>query len=293
MDFRLRGGLKRYPQISMTPNLSTLDFAAFDTETTGLHPQSESLVEIAAVRFNLACGAKEYFQTLINPGVPIPWQATQVHGITNEMVANAPSLAQVLPSFFRFIEGTVPVAHNAGFDLGFLSLHALRLGLSLPDGPVLDSCMFSRRVFTEQPSHKLQTLVEALGIAETTFHRALADAKSCMEVFRAAVARSCGNEASWDELMLRHGRTYSFTRDWRLLGPELEKERFAPLFAAMEQKKPVWILYEGGYSAREVTPLLLYGRGAQRYMEATCHLDGIRKSFRLDRIQKIFDRAQT
>jgi DNA polymerase-3 subunit epsilon len=273
----------------MTPNISTLDFAAFDTETTGLRPQAEFLVEVAAVRFNLATGAKEYFQSLINPGVPIPWQATNVHGITDSMVAHAPTVEKVLPAFFQFLEGTIPVAHNAPFDLGFLSLHSLRIGLTPPTLPVLDSCMFSRRVFTEQPSHKLQSLVEAFGIAESTFHRALADAKSCMEVFRCAVEKSCGYNASWEELALRHGRIHSFEAGSQAISAPAAEARLAPLFTALEANKPVWIQYEGGYGAREVTPLLLYAKGAQRYMEATCHLSGIRKSFRLDRIQKIYE----
>ncbi len=273
----------------MTNDISTLEFAAFDTETTGLRPHSEALVELAAVRFHLASGGREYFQTLVNPGFPIPWQATNVHGITDEMVRSAPTLEKVLPSFFRFLEGTIPVAHNAPFDIGFLSLHSLRLGIPAPSSPVLDSCMFSRRVFTAQPSHKLQSLVEAFGIAESTFHRALADAKSCMEVFRAAVTKSCGNNASWNELLARHGPARSFSAASRPLDRLKESAVLAPLFQALDENRSIWILYEGGYSAREVTPLLLYGQGAQQYMEATCHLDGIRKSFRLDRIQRVIE----
>jgi DNA polymerase-3 subunit epsilon len=279
----------------MTENINSLEFAAFDTETTGLRPHSEFLVELAAVRFRLDTGAREYFQTLVNPGVPIPWQATNVHGITDAMVAAAPTLAQVMPSFLSFLQGTIPVAHNAPFDIGFISLHAMRLGLELPEAPVLDSCMFSRRVFTEQPSHKLQSLVESFGIGEGTFHRALADARSCMEVFRRAVEKSCGSSASWDQLISRHGRPLVFgdgTRPLVFSGGDKESLRLAPLFKALDTKKPVWILYEGGFSAREVTPLLLYARGAQRYMEATCHLDGIRKSFRLDRIQKVYEKTE-
>lgn len=272
----------------MTNDISTLEFAAFDTETTGLQPYSEDLVELAAVRFNLETGAKDYFQTLVNPGRPIPPQATRVHGITDQMVASAPSLAQVLPSFFRFLGDAIPVAHNAPFDIGFLSLHSLRLGITPPSAPVLDSCMFSRRVLLDQPSHKLQSLVEGLGISENTFHRALADAKSCMEVFRIVVQKGVGYKASWDQLLARHGRTYSLAEGTRALGRTEDLARLDPLFAALEGNQRVWIHYEGGYSAREVTPLLLYAKGAQRYMEATCHLDGIRKSFRLDRIQKVY-----
>lgn len=271
----------------MTNDISTLEFVAFDTETTGLSPHSEGLVEIAAVRFDLLHGAKEYFQTLVNPGKSIPWQATRVHGITDEMVFEAPSIEKVLPSFFQFLEGAVPVAHNAPFDLGFVSLYSLRSGLQPPEVPVLDSCMFSRRVMPHLASHKLEFLVQQLGIGETTFHRALADARSCMEVFRIAIRESCGVNATWDSLIARHGKVHSFADSSRpVTAPK--KANLEPLFQALQEKRSVWIQYEGGYSAREVTPLLLYAKGQQQYMEATCHLDGMKKSFRLDRVKKVY-----
>lgn len=270
----------------MTKDISTLDFVAFDTETTGLSPASEGLVEVAAVRFDLVTGAKEYFQTLVNPGKSIPWAATNVHGITDDMVFEAPPIEKVLPSLFRFMEGAIPLAHNAPFDIGFLSHHGLRTGIDLPEGPVLDSCMFSRRVCTEFASHKLQSLVREFAIAESTFHRALADAKSCMEVFRRIVGRSCGINASWEELTARHGKLHSFRGGSRPVEAASKRE-LEPLFTALQEKRSLWIVYEGAYSAREVTPLLLYAKGQQQYMEATCHLDGQRKSFRLDRIKRV------
>lgn len=275
----------------MTQDISTLEFVAFDTETTGLHPASEGLVEVAAVRFNLAQGPGEYFQTLVNPGMPIPPGATRVHGITDEMVFDAPPIQQVLPHFYRFVEGAVAVAHNAPFDLGFLALHSMRAGIEPPTMPVLDSCMFSRRVNLEQPSHRLESLVKSFGISESTFHRALADAKSCMEVFRLTVGKSCGVNAHWDDLVERHGRVYSFADGSRPV-EKAKKEHLEPLFRAVQEKTSIWITYEGGYSARQVSPIMLYARGAQQYMEATCHLDGIRKSFRLDRIKKVFPRKE-
>ena len=272
----------------MTPNISTLDFVAFDTETTGLYPASEALVEIGAVRFNLLEGPKEYFQTLIHPGRPIPPMATSVHGITDEMVADAPSLEKALPAFLHFISGAVPMAHNAPFDIGFIALHSMRLGLALPEIPILDSCMFSRRVLTNLPSHKLEFLTkEVLVSAETTFHRALADARSCMELFRHLIEKSCGNDASWDKLIDCHGKTLKFESGSRLLDETDLDERTGALFDALQSKRSVWIHYEGGYGAREITPLMMYARGGNKYLEAKCHYDGIRKSYRIDRIKKV------
>jgi len=276
---------------SMTNDISTLEFVAFDTETTGLSPTSEALVEIAAVRFDLLTGATEYFQSLVNPGKPIPYEATRVHGINDDMVFEAPTIAQVMPQFFQFINNAIPVAHNAPFDIGFVSHHAARLNMALPETPILDSCMYSRRTFREMPSHKLETLVKELNIGGSTFHRALADAKSCMELFRILVGKSCGVNASWESLAEAHGRLHSFTTGSQVLAPEKVKANLDPLFEALQNKKSIWIHYEGGYGAREVTPLLIYAKGSQQYMEATCHLDGIRKNFRLDRIKKIIPNA--
>lgn len=276
----------------MTNDISTLDFVAFDTETTGLSPHSEELVELAGVRFNLLTGPKEYFQTFVNPGKAIPPNVSAIHGITNEMVASAPSIAQVLPSFFQFAQGSVLVAHNAPFDIGFVALHSMRSEISLPEMPILDSCMFARRVCMDLRSHRLSSLVDAFSLDKSTFHRALADAKNCMEIFRILVEKSCGPNACWDALAARHGKIHFFADANKPVKQTRKVVALDPLFRALEEKKSVWIVYQGGYSAREISPLLLYAKGAQQYMEATCHLDGIRKSFRLDRIEKVLTGPQ-
>lgn len=279
----------RVTKHSMTQDISALDFVAFDTETTGLYPGSEALVEVAAVRFNLRDGPLEYFQSLINPERPIPPQVVRVHGIDDTMVIGQPTIKEVMPRFLSFLGNAAPVAHHAPFDIGFISLHAMRLGLSLPETPVLDSCVFSRKVVPEQPTHKLEALVHAFGINEGTFHRALADAKSCMEVFRILVNKSCGINASWEKLIEAHGRVHSFTKDAaKPMAAELKATAWEPLLDAMQSRQSLWIQYEGNYGPREITPLLVYAKGSNQYLEATCHLDGIRKNFRLDKIKKIY-----
>jgi DNA polymerase III subunit epsilon len=277
----------------MTSDISTLDFVAFDTETTGLSPISEALVEVAAVKFDLLTGPKEYFQTLVNPGKPIPWQAARIHGITDEMVFTAPSTAEVMPHFFRFLEGSVPLAHNAPFDLGFLGVGALRAGLLPPALAALDSCQLSRRVRADLPSHRLEALVREFSLPSSTFHRAQADAIHCAGVFRHLVGESCGINASWEQLISIHGSTHSFQDNTRPLTPADAKEGpVRAIFEALERGKSLWIRYEGSYGPREVTPLLLYAKRGQQYMEATCHLDGAKKSFRVDRIKQIVYRPE-
>lgn len=107
-------------------------FVFFDTETTGLHPRADRLIEIAAIKYQ---GGKEIgrFQSLINPGIPIPTEASSVHKITNEMVASARPASEVLPEFMSFMKGSVGAAYNANFDIGMISAELQRAGLSIPE----------------------------------------------------------------------------------------------------------------------------------------------------------------
>src|SRR5262245_20396696 len=115
--------------------LDDIPFVAFDTETTGLR-DSDRLVELGAVRFRGGLVEGE-FTAIVNPAVPIPAEATAVHGIRDEDVAGEPRAGEVLPTFLSFIEGAALVGHNAPFDVRVLALELLRAGLRLPDNPVL------------------------------------------------------------------------------------------------------------------------------------------------------------
>ena len=94
-------------------------FTIFDTETTGMSPCNDRIVEIAAVKIDTD-GCHNRFHSLINPQLPIPSQVSQIHHITDEMVKDAPSFSQVGSDFLAFLENSTLVAHNARFDLGFL-----------------------------------------------------------------------------------------------------------------------------------------------------------------------------
>ena len=159
--------------------IKEITFVAFDIETTGLMPVVNRIVEIGAVKFN----SKEVidtFQELIDPKMPISPGATAVNGITDDMVAGMPTIEQVLPHFVQFIENAIPVAHNAPFDVGFLSYDISRLNLEPADQPILDTCTIPKRVFPGLYSYSLENLAGSLRIKSKEFHRALADAKACM-----------------------------------------------------------------------------------------------------------------
>ena len=153
-------------------------FVAFDTETTGLNPRLDRIVEIGAVKFDNQ-GLIARFSTLINPGIPMPAEATRVNNISDEMLKGKPYLNEVLPDFLHFIRGAALAAHNAPFDSGFINT---ALKTPLPN-PIVDTLTLSRELFPGLRSYALQNLAAALGINAVDAHRADDDARLCMEIF--------------------------------------------------------------------------------------------------------------
>ncbi|MFP1643047.1 3'-5' exonuclease [Pontitalea aquivivens] len=166
--------------------LADLTYVVFDTETTGLLPsEGDEIVQIAAVRIvNGRRVDKEVFDTLVNPGRRIPPGSTQVHGISDAMVIDAPAIAEVGRRFHAFAEGAVLVAHNAPFDLEFLRRKEGVIGRSF-DHPVLDTVLLSAVVFGQSEVHSLDALTHRLGITipEEARHTAIGDTVATADAF--------------------------------------------------------------------------------------------------------------
>ncbi len=161
-------------------------FTAFDTETTGLMNKTDRIIEIGAVKFSKD-GVIDKFSTLINPQMPIPFASTKVNGITDQMVANEPIFADICDDFLDFIQGSILLAHNANFDIGFINAELLRINknqLKKPNVPAVDTLKDSRKIYPELGKYNLQFLASEFNIYVENAHRALDDARVCMELFQ-------------------------------------------------------------------------------------------------------------
>ena len=165
--------------------LEDLTFVVFDTETTGLAPSVDEICQIAAVRVVNGRRIKgEVFDTLVDPQRPIPAGSTEVHGITEQMVKGAPTIAEAGRAFHRFAQGAVLVAHNAPFDLEFLRRHEADIGARF-DNPVLDTVLLSAVIYGQTEGHSLDALTARLGITipEAARHTAIGDTVATAEAF--------------------------------------------------------------------------------------------------------------
>ena len=170
--------------IDLDRKLSDLTYTVFDTETTGLEPSNgDEIIQVGAARIvNGRLLRQETFDQLVAPEIPLKPEGIPIHGITEDMVRGQPNIDLVLPAFHEFCEDTVLIAHNAAFDMRFLQLKEERTGIRFTQ-PVLDTLLLSAVVHPNQESHKLDVILERLGITIGTRHNALEDALATGEVF--------------------------------------------------------------------------------------------------------------
>ncbi len=274
------------------------EFVAFDIETTGLFPDVDRVVEIGAVRFDIQGRELGRFEQLVNPERPMSPSAEAIHGLGDEDLADAPTIAEVLPRFLAFLqhpffsETTSPnatdeppssfVAHNARFDAGFLGSACVRLGWEIPTVAVIDTLDLARRHYPEAPDHKLATLAKSLGMADGPEHRALADSLRVMRLVldlrhRRVQAKEAGRP-------LPRPSAYPWHDGGAETPPPIGWEA---LNRAIIEVRTVTIRYRGGSHGdqpRAISPLRFVHRGGTPYVVGHCHLGGFEKAFRLDRI---------
>ncbi|MDP2315347.1 MAG: exonuclease domain-containing protein [Pseudomonadota bacterium] len=258
----------------MSTSLWQVDLAALDFETTGLSTErGDRAIEVAVVRGRQG-SVPQRWSALLDPGRPV--DATEIHGITDEMVRGQPTFAERAPTLSRMLRGAVLVAHNAPFDLNFLEMEYGRAGLWAPEVPVLDTLGLSRRVLA-LPSHRLASICEHLGIDRGQAHRALDDA-----------------QATWDmawQLLDRADpeRRLTIADAERLCRrPNHEELRVVTnaLLDAARRAQPITIDYrraDAQATRRSITVRKVIGSR----VEAFCHLRGEDRVFRMDRISLV------
>lgn len=293
--------------------ISQVVFVAFDTETTGLNPIVSSLVELSGVKF-LGTGEQiSTFSSLINPESPIPPEVSAIHGITDSMVADAPTFREIVPDFIEWATTsddvhilnrpaspnfgtaaakTLMLAHNAGFDIGFLEVAMCRLGIAIPDNRVLDTLTLARRLIDGPANYQLQTLSEFVGVPSTTYHRALADSLHVKELFLSMVRDYLGSESTEPLLseILAVGGLMHFVDP---LQPGFDdaftgSNEYLCIRQALDGGHDVRLQYSGARtSVRVVTPRsVLFARG-NYYLSAYCRYARAERTFRMDRVIKL------
>lgn len=150
-----------------------------DVETTGTDPSKDEIIQISAIKF-LGTQEIERFNTYVNPGCPIPFEATSVNGITDTIVANAPKIYDIKESFFRFIDDAVLVGYNVSFDLRFISI---AYGGALDGVQFIDVMNWAHK-HLDLPNYHLKTVSEYLGFHPAgSFHDALTDCEATSDIF--------------------------------------------------------------------------------------------------------------
>ncbi|WP_170331214.1 3'-5' exonuclease [Ruegeria arenilitoris] len=192
--------------------LQDLCFVVFDTETTGLLPHKDEIVQIGAVRVvNGRIVEGEKLDMLVNPGMPIPPASTKVHKVSDRMVEGAPDIAAAGRTFHQFARDAVIVAHNAPFDMAFLRRHAKRMDVEW-DHPILDTVLLSAVLFGASDKHTLDALCDRLEISiphelrHTALGDAVATAQALVKMLPMLQARGMTTFGAVIEATRQHGR---------------------------------------------------------------------------------------
>jgi len=216
-------------------------YVALDLETSGAYPIGFEICEFAAIKYQ---GGRivDRLESLVKTKRKMSDEVIRIHGITNEMVATAPSIEDLILPISRFLQDSVAIAHHAPFDLGFLAYEFERAGLKLPQKPALCSSLLSRRLFSEPENHRLQTLIEFFKLPQGTAHRAGDDAEACLQVALrcfaklgdvdlAEITRQQGVELWWSRFSISELRN---------------SDLYNPVVEAIENESEIEFVYQSG-----------------------------------------------
>jgi DNA polymerase III subunit epsilon len=267
------------PAILATP-LDQMALTFLDIESTGLIPNADRICEIALrrVRGNTI---EASYTVLVNPNRPMGAQALQVHGITPDMLADAPLFAAVAPNVWPLLLGSALVAHNAPFDVAFLSTELDRLGLPPLTNPVLDTLVLSRRLL-RRSSHSLRSLATDLGLPSPA-HRAMSDVLALHSLFEILRVQLAERGITTVEETLRFQRG--------LLPGQPERDPPPIIEEALRSGRRLYIVYRSLSSPeptlRLVRPIEITHERSGLFLRAFCYLRNDLRSFALEKIDSM------
>ncbi len=254
-------------------------YVAFDTETTGLKPQQSNVVEIAGVRFTGDGDEISRFSTFANPGDPMSQEVINIHGISDAMVSRAPDPSNACRQFASWLhEDDILVAHNAAFDVTFISTELTRGGHAAPHNRVVDTLKLTRMLELPIKNYKLGTLVEYYGFKESGYHRAMADSLYVMQLITKLISQHEPRE--FEELMRRATTTSHAATAPSTVG-------LAPRFSEIPhaiRRGDVLIMRYAGERPQRVLPLTFCKFGDNDCLMAQCMSDGSVRQFQLSQI---------
>ncbi|MBN2050993.1 MAG: 3'-5' exonuclease [Spirochaetales bacterium] len=182
-----------YEQRNEEKPLNQALFASLDLETTGLYPDVDSILEVGIILFQ-NWSTVDTFHSLVDPERTIPEAVVTIHGIDERAVIGKPTISELFPAMKKFLGDAVLVAHNAPFDISFLSAAADKNGFTFHPAGVIDTRILAKKALPGLPSYSLQNLAAHLGIQVEEAHRAVDDARVCMELFEIICEKIGGKE---------------------------------------------------------------------------------------------------
>ncbi len=260
--------------------LDEATYTVFDVETTGLYPYSgDKICEIGAVQL-APDGSQKSFHVMVDPERSISLGAFKVNQITPEMLNGQPKIEDVITDFLAFIDGTVLVAYNAGFDLGFIEKALGYRDYVLRGFKIIDALKLARKLFPGKTKYNLGSLSESLGFSTEGEHRALADAVMTTKVFQRELNVLEENNVFDVEEVMEPTRTRGEDIDI------YDKTILERLENAIQDKGRLKITYQSIWN-NKVTDRVIVPRQIKKgydklYVIAYCHLREEERNFRLD-----------
>jgi DNA polymerase III epsilon subunit family exonuclease len=262
------------------------EIVALDTETTGLDPEIDRIIEIALLKFrNFEIGEK--FVKLINPEIE---NFYSISGIKSQDVKNAPKFKEVVEEIYNFMEGKIILCHNAKFDISFLKKEFERSNYHFPQIKIIDTLLIAKRFFGFK-SNSLNNLSKIFKIQRFAEHRAEDDAKVAFEIFK-SLCENIENKYEVDFIQ-------EMIFETEQIGNKIfyNFEIYDKILKTIKKRGKLTIIYVSNKNTenemrkeitkREILPLGIIEENGVKYLRAFCYLRNEERTFRFDRIIKV------